>query len=351
MKNAIKVLISIVGIFIFILLSLLAWLTLTDYKPAEIETLKISNNSGKSLPEEFTILNWNIGYGALGADADFFFDGGETVITPKDDYNRYKQGILNFVDNTDADVYYFQEVDTKSKRSHYDDQYEQLSDILPNYSRTFAVNYQVAFIPPPALFKTSMGVVNAGLAMFSKFDLDESARFSLPGGYSWPKSTLFLDRCMIVSRITTEDGANVVLINTHNSAYDQGGFIKRDQLQFIKKFAEKEYEAGNYVIIGGDWNSYMPGTDGDTFKAEEKASVYNQGMPDGWEIKDWNWGFDPTVSSSRSLLNTYKKGRNFECVIDGFLLSPNIKIKKVLTHDLGFKFSDHNPVEITVELK
>lgn len=95
----------------------------------------------------------------------------------------------------------------------------------------------------------------------------------------------------------------------------------------------------------------MPGTDGDTFESVENASIYHQGLPENWEIEGWNWGIDPTIPSSRSLKTTYTKGQNFECVIDGFLLSPNIKIKNVLTHDLGFQFSDHNPIEISVELK
>ena len=37
-------------------------------------------------------------------------------------------------------------------------------------------------------------------------------------------------------------------------------------------------------------------------------------------------------------------------VIDGFILSPNVEVKSVSTIDCGFENSDHNPVELVVEL-
>ena len=38
-------------------------------------------------------------------------------------------------------------------------------------------------------------------------------------------------------------------------------------------------------------------------------------------------------------------------VIDGFILSPNVELVAVETIDLGFEYSDHNPVSIRVILK
>lgn len=350
MNKIIKLLLILVGGIMLLGAILLTWLTVTDFKPEAVDMLSINNNSKLNLPSTFTIFNWNIGYGALGEDVDFFFDGGEIVITPEDKYNKYINGITEIIGNTDADIFYFQEVDIKSKRSQYDNQLKRISDKLPNYSTTFGTNYDVSFIPPPGLFKTALGKVHAGLATFSEFKMDKSERVSLPGNYSWPKRILFLDRCMVVTRMTTENNKNVVLINTHNSAYDKGGFIKQNQLEFIKTYALKEYTAGNYVIIGGDWNSYMPGAGHDTFISKEGPAVYNEGLPNGWGIEGWKWGTDITIPTNRSLKTPYIRGQNFLCVIDGFLVSPNLNIKDVITHDLGFRYSDHNPVEITLEL-
>ncbi|OQY39841.1 MAG: hypothetical protein B6229_02985 [Spirochaetaceae bacterium 4572_7] len=344
MSKILKSVLIVVGIVIVLLLGLVLFLTVTEYRPKWIEPVNVTQKSDKNLPSTFTIFDWNIGYGALGENVDFFYDGGDTIISPKSEYDNYIAGILRTVKGSNADIFYFQEVDINSKRSYYENQLEKLSGTLSDYSSVFATNYKVGYIPPPKLFRTSFGKIDAGIAMFSNYNISSSDRFSLPGGYSWPKSTLFLDRCMLISRVKAENGSTVVFINTHNSAYDKGGFIKQEQLKYIKEIAVEEYNRGNYVIIGGDWNSFLPGTAIDSYPSTEKASVYNAPFPDNWTIDNWNWAVDPSTASSRSLATSYKKGENYLCLIDGFLVSPNIKIESVITKDLGFEFSDHNPV-------
>ncbi|MBN2604249.1 MAG: endonuclease/exonuclease/phosphatase family protein, partial [Bacilli bacterium] len=46
----------------------------------------------------------------------------------------------------------------------------------------------------------------------------------------------------------------------------------------------------------------------------------------------------------------YVEGVNFETIIDGFLLSPNITVDAVFGNDLAFENSDHNPVTIIFTL-
>jgi len=55
--------------------------TLYDYKPEDITGLKIAGNgSGEEISDSvFTFLSWNIGYGGLGAEMDFFYDGGKQI--------------------------------------------------------------------------------------------------------------------------------------------------------------------------------------------------------------------------------------------------------------------------------
>ena len=61
--------------------------------------------------------------------------------------------------------------------------------------------------------------------------------------------------------------------------------------------------------------------------------------------------YDKTQPSVRSLDKPYIKDINFETFIDGFLVSPNIDIVDVTTHDFKFRFSDHNPSTLTFRLK
>ncbi len=350
MKKIFKFTLIPVLFIIASLIILVIWLTITDFQPDLLEDAEILNKNDRKATSTLTIINWNLGYGGLGENMDFFLDGGTRVRAPKDEYISYRTGIFNQIKAMNAQIFFFQELDRKSRRSYKEDQFKLIADLLPGFNSSFATNYKVKYIPSPKLFGTQYGSVHSGIGIFSKFKIEKSERISLPGNYKWPKKVLFLDRCMLVSRIQTEDNSTVVLINTHNSAYDKGGFLKKEQLNLIKEYGEKEYDNGNYVIIGGDWNNYMPGTDGNSFPSEEKAPVYYQPLPADWNMENWIWGSDKTVPTNRSLEKSYEEGRTFTSIIDGYLLSPNIRIKKIKTYDLGFKHTDHNPTEITLEL-
>jgi endonuclease/exonuclease/phosphatase family metal-dependent hydrolase len=330
---------------------LLILLTITDFQPVLSSNAEISGSSKSPAPTSLTIFNWNIGYGGLGEDMDFFMDGGTGIRAPQEEYSRYMKGIMDTIAGNSAQLYLFQEIDRKSTRSYKEDQYLDISQLLVDYNSTFAPNYKVHFIPSPRLLGTQYGSVHSGLAIFSQYFIQNSTRVSLPGNYSWPRRIFFLDRCMIISEIQCENDKTLYLINTHNSAYDKGSFLKKEQLNFIKEYAMKLYEENKYVIIGGDWNSYMPGTDENSFESLEDAPVFYKPLPDDWTIDNWKWAVDVSIPTNRSLKEAYKKGETFTSIIDGFLLSPNIVIKEVKTLDLGFRHSDHNPVRIEIELE
>ncbi|MBB6481466.1 endonuclease/exonuclease/phosphatase family protein [Spirochaeta isovalerica] len=352
MKKILLIIVYTIVSLVIILGGLVLWLTITDYRPDLITSAEMTNQ-GQSprTSESLTIINWNLGYGGLGENMDFFMDGGTGVRAPEAEYLTNWQGIETFIRKNTADVYFFQEMDRKSTRSYKNDQYEITAELLAGYNRTFAPNYKVKYIPSPTIVGTQYGSVLSGLALFSRFPFSQSLRYSLPGNYKWPKSVFFLDRCLLVSTATVSGGKEVVFINAHLSAYDKGGFLKKDQLKFLKDLAEKEYGDGKYVIIGGDWNSYMPGTDGATFKSEEKAPDFYQPLPPDWQMEGWTWGADRSTPTNRSLAAPYKAGETFTTVIDGFLLSPNLELKSINTIDLNFKHTDHNPLRLEVSFR
>ena len=79
-----KKILKFLGILILLVLlaagALLGYLSLTEYKPAEVEPAAVSGNENAAAVyapgQELTLVSWNIGYGALGDNADFFMDGG-----------------------------------------------------------------------------------------------------------------------------------------------------------------------------------------------------------------------------------------------------------------------------------
>ena len=65
----------------------------------------------------------------------------------------------------------------------------------------------------------------------------------------------------------------------------------------------------------------------------------------------FSYVFDAETPTCRLLNKPYDKETAQHYIIDGFIISDNVELVSIKTHDLGFEFSDHNPVEIIVKLK
>ena len=73
----------------------------------------------------------------------------------------------------------------------------------------------------------------------------------------WPKRLFDLDRAIVEHTIPVNNGKHVRLVNLHLSAYDEGGKIRKQQVEYLKAYMNKHYEKGDYVIMGGDWNQLV----------------------------------------------------------------------------------------------
>ncbi len=355
MKKILRIFLRITVILIIGFLSLIVYALISDYRPAEKEIISQSDNpSILNNALTFTLLTWNLGYAGLDQNMDFFKDGGTKVITPKDKCLDNISAIGNFLKMNDTiDFILLQEVDRKSKRSYRIDEYQGLSEKLAGHYPFFAKNYDVFFVPvPPA---KPMGKVLSGIAIYSKYIPASSTRYSLPGDFGFPTRLFYLDRCFMVNRYKIENGRELVIINTHNEAFDEGGTIRKAQMESLREFVQNEYKTGNYVITGGDWNQYPP-----DFKPAFSGNKEFTGQIGNFNLKgiesdflpgDWRWNYDPSTPSFRTLMAAYDPATTPTSVCDMFLVSPNIESVSVKCHHLDFKNSDHNPVIIQVKLR
>ncbi|MBE0639149.1 MAG: endonuclease/exonuclease/phosphatase family protein, partial [Bacteroidales bacterium] len=308
------------------------------------------NPKGKIVQDSIiSILSWNIGYAGMGAETDFFYDGGKMVRPSRELNRQYFESILAYLRSQETlDFILLQEVDKKAKRSYYTDQTADIRGILTKHTSVFAKNYDVLFVPVP--MHNPMGTVAGGMLSFSGYQPHESKRISFPGNYDWPTRLFMLKRCFIQQRFPCKNGKNLVVINTHNSAFDDGTLRLR-QLEKIKETVLNEYQHGNFVIVGGDWNMNPPGFDpgqivnGDFSVVNPLGSIPEDFMPLGWQ-----WIYDPTKPTNREVVTTYFQGQTPTSVIDFFLLSPNVKSLSIETDDQSFRFSDHNPLKIKILL-
>jgi len=353
MWSIIKMIIKIILFGILLLALVFAGLllhgSLTVFKPKEKEKLIIENKGEpQAVPNELSLLIWNIGYCGLGKEMDFFYDGGKTVYGEKPLVEKnLTQNTAYLSKHKNTDFVLLQEVDRNSSRSHKINQYEAINELLNNHIRAFATNYKVQFLPFP--FNKPLGKIWSGLASYSKYQPFESTRYQFPGSYAWPKSNYLLKRCFLLQRFKANGGNELVVINTHNSAYDSRGSLKKEEMNYLKKVLLEEYNKGNYIIVGGDWNQIPFNFDNNTFIKTEDS--YDQiPIPKDYLPNNWQWVYDGATPTNRKLAKPYDPAYTFTTVIDFYLLSPNIEVVSVKTDNLNFESSDHQPVNLKVRL-
>ena len=352
-KKVFKIVLIVLGAVLLLAAGLILWLSVCEFKPADVTDVKVESNSqvgefSPFLDQELTVISWNIGYAGLGKDSDFFMDGGENVSSADQDtvtaslLGIYKQ---LYTGDNQAGIYMLQEVDKNSARTYGMDE----SDCLGIYNSTYALNYSCPFVPYPL---PPIGRVNSGLLTTTMYDIDSSERISLPCPFDWPVSTANLKRCLLVSYLPIEGSSSkLVIVNLHLEAYDDGEG-KIAQTKQLREFIQSEYEKGNYVIAGGDFNQVFPG--GIEKYPNEHPELWEPGiitediMPEGWSL-----AYDLETPSCRLLNQPYDPADTENTqyyVIDGFIISPNVELISVETLNAGFEFSDHNPVQLKVRL-
>lgn len=347
-KRIFKIIGLILGLILVLLIGLIVFLSVTEYKPNDrqpAEQIQVKNDASPA-GTSITLYSWNIGYAGLGKESDFFMDGGKMVNPPSQDIvEKNMVGIQSFIQEQPADVWLLQEVDLNSARTKNINELQRIAAIYGG-SHAFAYNYKCPFVPIPL---PPIGKVESGIATLTNFQMEENAeRVALPCPFSWPVSAANLKRCLLVTRHPVEGSdKELVIINLHLEAYDDGEG-KIAQTKLLTQVLEDEYKKGNYVIAGGDFNQTFPGGL-DAFPIADPEK-WTPGVLEESMLQDgWQFAYDCTNPTCRLLDQPYNEGCQ-KYVIDGFILSPNVKLDHVETVDLEFEHADHNPVQLNVTL-
>ena len=346
MKLILRYILYLLILIIALISTFLIVLSIQDYRP-EAEKILYQSGSDSGIldtAQTYTLITWNIGYGGLGRDMDFFYDGGSGVRTDQITLNQNLEQILHPIQQgKKIDFWFIQELDVDARRSYHVNQFEMMKSRIDHPHLVFAKNYDVAFVPFP--ISKPMGKVVSGIATLSRYKPFASVRYGFPGNYSWPKHLFLLDRCFILNRYHFSDNKELVLINTHNSAYDDGS-LREEQLGILRDIMIQEYEKGNYVIAGGDWNMNPPGFDGSNIVSGDTIMSLESAMDDNTFPSDWSIAYDPRIPTNRDLSAPYQRGTTSTTIIDFFVCSPNIDVHSVKGINWSFEVSDHNPVMI-----
>ena len=120
----------------------------------------------------------------------------------------------------------------------------------------------------------------------------------------------------------------LTVISAHLSAYDEGGVYRKKQIELLKELIQTEYDNGNYVIVGGDFNhdiaegeSNFPTTQ---LKPDWIQILSSDEFGDNFKIVS-----DNTKPSCRDADIPWEEGVTYATVVDGFIISDNIELISV----------------------
>ncbi len=362
-KNILKAILLIVAGLIAVAVIYAAYLVVTYYRIDDVTELEVQNQSSL-IPErgtQYTAVTYNVGFGCYSPEYSFFMDTSTwkngNVTTgifgkgiDEDDVVKNTRGSASVLKDINADFILLQEVDTPSTRSFGVD---MLSFYLSSFSEmcsTFAVNFHSSWLNLP--LTDPHGMANAGLLTLSRYRCEEADRISYPISDSLSKIA-DLDRCFSVQRYPVKDGNELVIINSHMSAYDEGGVVRKAQLEKLISYLEDEYEKGNFVLVGGDYNhalgeEYVTAFSSEMAKPDWVSILNDSDLPSHYRIVKPSTGFQ--YGTCRSADIPYTKGINYETVVDGFIVSDNIEAESIV-YNTDYAYSDHQPVVMTFTLK
>ena len=361
MKKVIKIIAAIIAALILIAGCYVAYVfidydRIEDNLPLDVAAGPQAEAGDEAVPlgEPLKLLSWNIGFGAYLQDYSFFMDGGEySRAYSRESVEQNMKDINETLAKEDADFYFIQEVDQDSTRAHHVDEQKAILEepAFASQWSTFAVNYDSAYLFYP--ITRPHGKSKAGILTTSDYEITDAVRRSLPIQTDFAK-VLDLDRCYSVSRVPVRNGKELCLYNFHLSAYTTDKTIVTRQLQMLTEDMSADLQKGNYVIAGGDSNMDLLGDSGSIFgvAGEDYSWAHpfpKDQLPEGFSLVA---PFDEKkpVPTCRNCDIGYIPGKTFVITVDGFIVSDNVKVKKAVTRDMEFLYSDHNPVALEFEL-
>lgn len=355
MKKWVKIPLCIAAALVLVVLAYVAYVVIDYHRIGDKALAPENGQTAGTLAagETYTVVSYNIGFGAYEPDYGFFMDGGtESRVWSRERLDANLSGIAALLQGQAADFYLVQEVDIDATRSCHVDEREPLYAALSGMSRVFCQNYDSPYLFYP--LTEPHGASQSGLLTFAPVPITEAERVELPieGGFM---KFLDLDRCYSVSRLPVDGGKELVLYNLHLSAYTSDGTIATEQLSLLLTDMQAEYDAGNWCVAGGDFNKDLLGDSSAYFGLADVAYSWAQPIPEG-TFDGFNVTLiapldeDDPVPSCRNADGAYHEGQ-YVLTVDGFMVTDNVSVTESTVVETGFAHSDHEPVTMTFILQ
>ncbi|MDD2505559.1 MAG: hypothetical protein PHF21_04765 [Bacilli bacterium] len=283
-----------------------------------IPSKKRSNGTKKLYSnDKVTIVTYNIG------DCTY---GSANFTTSKSDAKKNLNNIISLIEESSYDVCLLQESNWLNITNYFINPSKKISSHFNDQSFIYGSNSNI------------LNVFDSGNMTMTKYE-STNKRLKVPiKGEGLINDKFYVHKLLIETRIKIFESDNeLVIYNIHLAPFSNNRLVKLAQIKYILELAKLEYESGNFVVVGGDWNTNL------STKDQEKQSLNLELKKifgdDLWKFKRLN---------SFTFQGKDKKGNIVNKTIDGFLFSPNIKGNVQSLEN--FEHSDHSPVELKLSL-
>lgn len=202
------------------------------------------------LPDTFTIMTYNIGY--LSG-----MTNNRPVKTDQQLFDKNMNKFVEFMKKINPHFIAFQEIDYRSQRSFYQQQFKNIARKGQYRYGAAAVNWDKKYVPfpfgPPSVH---FGRMLSGQAIVSRWPIRSTERFVLqkPKNNPFYYNRFYLDRLAQVATIEVGEH-RLAIINVHLEASHQSTRQKH-----VKKVLEiyNKYKNDHAVLLLGDFNAIPP---------------------------------------------------------------------------------------------
>ncbi len=362
------------GILILLTALLGGFIYFTNWYPADTQTEAIQK-SGKAprlqAQQKVKILSWNVQYMA-GKDFIFFYDDGAEVAKnvatrpSKAAIQKTLKEVAKVIIAENPDIVLLQEVDEGAARTDYQDQLEALLLLLPDEYKvsTSAFYWKSLFVPDPNV----AGSAGMKLSIISKYNIKSATRHALPlieyenlpfnrKAYEWIKQQFYIKRAVQEVILPVEGGQDLVLFNTHFSAFAQGSNTMQKQVMKAKQLLDNASTKGYPWIFAGDLNLLPPGNSFKKLSPLQQAA-YQEKTEIEVLFKKYN-AFPSQAQADSSEASKYfthfpndPRAKSPDRIIDYIFYAPNIQpLQAFVKQENTLQISDHLPLIMEFQLK
>jgi len=266
MKKLIRILLKWIMLPLLVLITgLFIWGYFSTYHPKDVQEETIScSESTPTLKagQKVKILSWNVQYMA-SKDYVFFYDlidnSGPDKKPSKKAIAKTINEVARIIQQEDPDIILLQEVDEGAKRTNKEDQLKRLLGLI---SKDYGCHcssfyWKASFVPDPNV----MGSVGMKLSTISKYKIKEGTRHQLPliENMNALVKQFYLKRAILETTFPVEGSRDLIVMNTHLSAFAQGSNTMEQQVAMLDKMLKARTKQGLSWVIGGDFNLLPPG--------------------------------------------------------------------------------------------